>query len=302
MYNFSIMQKHGLVFALAVLLCSNGCHKAPNPTGDAENRQSPSQTISNVVPQDSGGKAFKDDASKKDPHQQPKPINITSGPPRDIYDYIAIAASLLLVGVGIWGIIVAVCTLRWIKHQSHSARLSAKAGHRQANHLVASERAWLTVEVLNFEEPPPKSNMIWIEVAITNRGKTPARVQSIVATSKFVPTPNSIADATPGKLPPYPDYDDTERVTELRGYDLVIAPEDTFRHIHVYIWPGELVQIKARKHSLYVYGTIEYFDTVKGDSHTTSFCSMYAVPLPNFGEPTGFMFSQYIPATYFRAT
>jgi hypothetical protein len=201
-----------------------------------------------------------------------------------------------------WLCILGVPTLIIIGWQANETRKAAGAALLNAQSVLDSERAWLTAEVLNFEQPQPKSNMIWIEVAINNRGKTPARVHSIVATSRLVPTPDSIADATPGKLPPYPDFSDTNRVIELREYDLVVAPEYTFGHIHVYIWPREWDQIRARKLSLHVYGTIEYSDTVKGGSHATSFCSIYAVPLPNFGEPTGFMFSLYIPAAYFRAT
>jgi hypothetical protein len=189
-------------------------------------------------------------------------------------------------------LVIAIATLR-----------QANAVKKQTGHVVASERAWLKAEVIN-PDPPEDTRLIWIEIPITNRGKTPARVHNIEVTSKLVPPPtDSVADATPGKLPLYPDYSDRERVMGLRNYDLIIAPEDTFRHMHVYIRPREWNQIRARELTLYVYGSIDYFDTVGGDCHTTSFCSIYAVPLPNFyNEPTGFMFTPYIPSTYFRAT
>jgi hypothetical protein len=202
-------------------------------------------------------------------------------------DWTALATWALVV-VAIWAGCIALDTVTALK--------------RQVDHMIASERAWLTVKVLNFEEPDPKSNMIWIEVPIINHGRTPARVNRIAATAKLVPVPtDTIADATPGKLPSQPDYSDKDRLMELSGYDLIIAPGDTFNH-HVYIWPKEWKRVKARDFTLYVYGTIEYFATVGKDPHKTCFCSIYSIPAPNFNEPTGFMFTRYIPATYFCAT
>jgi hypothetical protein len=203
---------------------------------------------------------------------------------------------LLTLGAVIWQ-----ATL--MHHHAVQFEKLAEATKKQVDSMTASERAWLTAKVLDFEEPPPKSNMIWIEIPISNHGKTPARVHSIAATSKLVPVPkDAIADATPGKLPGIPEYSDPNRVIELRGYDIIIAPGDTFKHLHVYIWPKEWNLIKISEFTLYVYGTIEYFDTVGKDLHTTRFCSIYSIPAPNFGEPTGFMFSPCIPATYFCAT
>jgi len=193
----------------------------------------------------------------------------------------------VLAGLGVIGGFLAGLTVLGIK--------------RQIDHVAASERAWLTVDVLLSQAPEPESKLVWIDVPITNRGKTPARMHSIKAMPKFIPVPNAIADNKPGKLPPDPDYSDAEKLTELRGYDVIVAPGDTFMH-HVYIWPGEYKEVITRMSTLYVYATIEYFDTIGGDRHTTSFCSIYAVPLPYFNEPTGFTFSPYIPATYFRAT
>jgi hypothetical protein len=217
------------------------------------------------------------------------------------HDKVAWSASLVLAAGGIIGIWIAVRTLKWIKHQSLSARISAEAALQQANHLVASDRAWLTAKVLNFDEPTPNSMMIWIEIPITNHGRTPARVEKIVATSKLVPIPNT-GWGRPGELPENPEYSDSNRLIELAGRDIIIAPNDTLRHVHVYIWPREMEQIRSRELSLYVYGQIEYLDTVKGLGHTTSFCSIYWIPEGEFNESTGFMFSQIIPATYFCAT
>ena len=88
----------------------------------------------------------------------------------------------------------------------------------------------------------------------------------------------------------------------LSGFDLIIAPNQTHRDTHVFIWPLEWEEVKSKYKTLYVYGLIEYMDTVKGERHETGFCRIYAIPEPNYNEPTGFMFSPFIPDTYFRAT
>lgn len=198
-------------------------------------------------------------------------------------------------------VIVGVFTFFVIGYQSWETRKSAKAALLNAQAVLNSERAWLTAEVLNFGEPPENGKLIWIEVPITNCGKTSARLVRIAVTSKLVPVPNSITDR-PGKLLDRPDYSDTNRVIDLVGYDLILAPGDIFRHMHTFIYPSEWPKIKAKEVTLYVYGRIEYLDTVMGDRHETGFCSLYALPEPNVNEPTGFMFSPYIPNTYFRAT
>ena len=143
--------------------------------------------------------------------------------------------------------------------------------------------------------------MIWIEIPITNNGRTPARVRNIVVTGKLVDMPETVG-GRPGELLPDPDYSDSNRVITLAGRDIIIAPTDTLRHMHIFIWPDEWDKVKSRKLSLYVYGYIEYLDTVRREEHKTCFCSIYWVPEPGFNEPTGFMFSQVIPAAYFCAT
>ena len=202
-------------------------------------------------------------------------------------------------GTTTWAIIL---TLLAIAEQTKQTAKAADAAEKNAEALVKSERAWLTAKVENFDEPAANSKMIWIEVPITNHGRTPARVQKIVATSKVIPVPKNSLGGRPGELPKTPDYTDGNKLNVLAERDIIIAPSDTLRHVHVFIWPDDWEKIKARELSLYVYGYIEYFDTVKGKEHRTGFCSIYWVPEVGFNEPTGFMFSQVLPAAYFSAT
>jgi hypothetical protein len=190
--------------------------------------------------------------------------------------------------------------LRSINTQTDAAQEAARAARENTHVLLNAERAWLTVEVENFAEPKDGFPFIWVNATITNNGKTPARVKRIVMTKKQLPIPEG-GFGRPAELPPHPEYDPTPTVT-VEGKDLIIAPNSTFKHMHVYIAPEDLEEINERKVSLYVYGFVEYFDTVKGLEHKTCFCSIYWVPSPMANEPTGFTFAAIIPATYFCAT
>lgn len=189
----------------------------------------------------------------------------------------------------------------WDTRKAASAtEIAANAALKQADHMVASERAWLTAQVLDFAEPAQGSDLIWISVPITNRGKTPARIDSIVVTSRLIPVPET-SYGMPGLLPETPDYA-VPKAIAAEGRDIIIGPDETFHDMPVYIHPREWEQVKAKKLSLYVYGFVDYFDTLEGLRHRTAFCSIYWRTDPKYNEPRGFVFSSMIPAAYFRAT
>ncbi|MGA8150982.1 MAG: hypothetical protein WB952_08540 [Terriglobales bacterium] len=197
--------------------------------------------------------------------------------------------------------IIGALTLGAIWYQAREMTRATEEMKKGTQTAINSERAWLTAEVKNFDDPPPDSHMIWIEIPITNNGRTPARITRIAVTSKIIPFPDT-GWGRPGELPKVPEYNDASRVVTLEGQDIIITPTDTLRHMHVYILPAELERIRTRKDSLYVYGSIEYRDTVKDLPHQTCFCAIYWVPERGFNEYAGFMFSQIIPASYFCAT
>src|ERR1700678_1425432 len=199
---------------------------------------------------------------------------------------------------GLTGLLVLVAAgTGWvIWKQTIETRKAADAALKNADAMIASERAWLTATVESFGEPLAGTKMIWIEVPIKNHGRTPARVKKDTSTSKLISFSESIS-RRPGQLPEVPEYE-PERTIELQDRDLIIAPGDTLRHMHVFIFPAEWIRIKERQKSLYVYGFVEYSDTVKGALHRNCFCSIYWVPEQGYNEPTGFMFSQFIPEAY----
>lgn len=294
-----MLKKLAILALMFGVILQNHVYGGQPATGAAQGKKPAIPTASASV-QEHDSPAFQQDGSQNQNAHEPKSVRVVL-PPKDNYDLWAFWISAALALAGFLGIGVGICTLLVLRRQTKATEGGAKAALLNAQAVLDSERAWLTAEVLNFEEPPPKSTMIWIEVPITNRGKTPARFRRIAVTSKLIPVPDS-SGGRPGKLPNDPDYSDTNRVVKLTDFDLIIAPNSTFRHMHVFIYPAELEQMRAKRVSLYVYGLIEYLDTVKGESHETGFCSIYSIPEPNFNEPTGFTFTQYIPGTYFRAT
>jgi hypothetical protein len=174
---------------------------------------------------------------------------------------------------------------------------SAKAANANAQVLVSSERAWLTVKVENFQ---PGGKLIHIAIPIKNNGRTSAKVKKIMVTRHMVPFPEN-SWGRPGELPQEPIFDSTP-TTVVEGKDFIIPPEETHR-AHVWIFPEDYTQIRERKTSLYVYGVIDYLDTLREEGHKTGFCEIYWVPEQGSTDPEGFMFSpNLIPETYICAT
>jgi len=198
-----------------------------------------------------------------------------------------------------WLVILGFPTLFFIGYQAKKSAEAATAAKDSAAALVNSERAWLSVEI-KTPNPPYSPHIIWIDTPITNYGKTPARVKQILVTKKFVPFPeNSLG--RPGELPEIPEYENSHTV-KLEGRDIIIAPGGTLEHMHIEISPQDLARMHDRSVSLYVYGFVEYLDTIKEAEHKTCFCAIYWVAEENWNEPTGFIFSPIIPPAYFCAT
>jgi len=86
---------------------------------------------------------------------------------RDVYDWLVFGCSLVLAGVGIWGVIVAVRTLKKIERQTKATEKAAEAALKQAEHLIAAERPFLMIEATGFE---------FVEIQAWNRGRSPAQI------------------------------------------------------------------------------------------------------------------------------
>jgi hypothetical protein len=287
-YNFSIMLKDWRIWVFGILIAAIGIVTVYDQLHYAQTKSYGIECIHNGSP--AGGSDTLTCTANNAENTQPR----QSEPPRWHVFFAwpeGITALLLL------------CTLIGILWQARAAADAAKAAKIQAEHTVASERAWIVVNVLNFPESVEEQGVMWISVPMKNAGQTPAIVTKIVATTKLVPSPGR-ASGAPGKLPEVPDYSNDGRLIKLEGRDILIAPNDSDIGLQVPIWPSEYGPIKAKETFLYVYGFIEYRDTLVGRSHTTKFCSLYWIPERARGslEPTGFTFSAIIPPAYISAT
>jgi hypothetical protein len=163
---------------------------------------------------------------------------------------------------------------------------------------VDSERAWITAKVKEIRHG---LNVDHIPIEFKNEGRTSAKVQRICVTRLLVPFPES-GWGRPGELPAVPVYSDPEPTVVTQGKDFIVAPSGT--HLaYTFLFPRDLELIKARKVSLYVYGEIEYLDTIRLKSHKTCFCEIYFVEDKASNERAGFRFApNLIPPAYICAT
>lgn len=131
-----------------------------------------------------------------------------------------------LVGVAVWGIIVAIKTLRVLREQTEATRKAAEATQASVNTLVDSERAWLVV----IAESPcnlSRTKNTWIyqgfgfEWRVKNCGRTPAHIKRIGArfhsVRNFEELPREPNIEIPGLFEP----------TEHYPYGLIAAPGDS---------------------------------------------------------------------------
>jgi hypothetical protein len=141
------------------------------------------------------------------------------------------------------------------------------------------ERAWVSAslakvpEQLDWVTLPPFGN--WkIRYSYKNSGRTPARVESILATFKCVP---KLAD-----MPEEPDYGACTTIQEIPAKGWLIVPEDTFPMNITYVGkdgPNKMTQaeidaVRKGEAILICYGIVKYRDAFNR-SHETRFCHIY---------------------------
>jgi hypothetical protein len=96
------------------------------------------------------------------------------------WDIAAVVATFLLVGVGVWGVLVATITLKEIARQATETARAAKATEDNTAHTVKKERAIIQVEAMNIPAspacnlPPPPYDVVAYKVF--NRGLTAAKI------------------------------------------------------------------------------------------------------------------------------
>jgi hypothetical protein len=175
--------------------------------------------------------------------------------------------NLGLVAVGVFGIVLAWKTV-------NATRDAAKAALKQANHLVASDRAWI-LETIScpFDRVPYQGldtggrlEIPMAKVWVKNHGKSVARIRDFRLRFHTVPDP--------GKMPPFPDYTRTKKPQELglngimgapaEEHDMPVALED------ITLSRETAEKVERGEIGLWLYGFVEY-DTF-GQQCITQFC------------------------------
>lgn len=189
----------------------------------------------------------------------------------------ALIASWPLVVIGIPGILAALRTLNAIK--------------RQTEILIDSERAWILADpgIINDDFEPDASRVEFFELAppLKNYGKTPARIVEFAI--------NACQVSTPDKLPPEPEYRNTQTV------DIMLPPDLPIQPLHIMIEQSDFINIRQGNPTLYVYGFIKYVD-FGGEPRESRFCFVYYVPSGFTSVKRGFYIPPDAPLTYTRNT
>jgi hypothetical protein len=160
----------------------------------------------------------------------------------------------------------------------------------QASHTAASERAWVTVEIIPGD---PTDMQVWekadkyvlgIPVRLKNIGKTPARITNSYIRHVFADTVNTKVLPHVPRLPETPDYEATDG-TKIVPEDKVMMPQKTYDFLislpKIAI-AHELPKWKIADTLLCVYGLVRY-DSL-GEVRETRFCYTYF-----FTRPMGYL-------------
>jgi hypothetical protein len=207
-----------------------------------------------------------------------------------MWDKAAVIANYLLVLVGIVGTIVAICTLKKIERQTKAGEDAAKAAKdgaeaalKQADNIVASERAWVLVAPEYDLQFP-----YFIKLVATNHGRSPAEVIWYDARKPTLKVGEELPSISPHWkgdrqfahhhwIPPGKSMDENVCDVNFEG-EPFISNSATLQDLT----NGTQVQ--------WVYGIICYKDTISRSEHETRFCfSFYKLsPKGVLGGPEGY--------------
>jgi hypothetical protein len=191
---------------------------------------------------------------------------------------IAWAANLVLVILGYVGILLAISTLRKIERQTRygeaaatAAAESAQAALLHAQAIVRAERPWILVTV-----EPSRSTQNGFSVMVTNRGHSPARIES--ATDAIAIS----VDET--QLPAVPAYGNAEPNAPAGSMILLPGESTAIRSfcrndVKGICETGErLKRVEDWEEKIFLYGKVAYRDLMapgEEQPYETSWCCWY---------------------------
>jgi hypothetical protein len=190
------MLKVLLILAFLLNVFGVQADSGANKAKQGQKSQRPAADTSAIPPQQPDSQSLQSEPPKQTPYE----VRVISTPQKDGYDRAALWVNVALAVAGIFGIVIAICTLIKIERQTKAAELNMKA-------MVNAERAWIVVSVEAFV---PGEFRFWA----TNEGKTPANVVSIwscniplkrgdkLATPPDDQTDESLLQSPPCLIPP----------------------------------------------------------------------------------------------------
>lgn len=213
---------------------------------------------------------------------QPRHITIATPAPASaawpLPDRIAWVAKVLLAVLGYIGVLMGISLLRKIERQTRAseeaaqaAASSAEAALEQAKALVRAERPWVLVTV-----EPARSQENAFALVATNRGRSPARIASVVNMTTTA--------AGEEQLPAEPVYGPEDPGVHAAG--LILLPGEStririFRRDEVREFCGgaeKFQQVVDWQEKIFLYGQIEYADLIapQGEQrHASAWCCWY---------------------------
>jgi hypothetical protein len=198
--------------------------------------------------------------------------------PWPLQDRIAWGADVLLAIVGYVGVMLAISTLRKIERQTRYGEAAAQAAAESAQAallltqaMARAERPWILATV---ERSPTIEN--GFVVVATNRGRSPARVESITDTI------TTAADKQ--HLPPDPKYGQPD--PQFPAGSIILLPGESIRikffsrgDVRVVFGEGRKFEdIESWKERIFLYGRIVYTDLAapgEKEQHETLWCCWY---------------------------
>jgi hypothetical protein len=246
-------------FGLVMFQADAQTHKAQH----RQNSQQPSTPVAAPLQQKSNSTALQ---GKPEEHVKAD-VWIIQTPPKDRYDKAAFWTTVALAVIGFFGIVIAIWTVRTIKHQVDT--------------FVSKERARITVDIEpikqsggvrtgtpypNSDMPPPSGEIWYADLLIANSGETNAFIGQSLCKACIKAT-----GWEPGR----------EFITSQIGLPKVLHPhKDAFRY-SARIETGHVLRLELDKEmaqaitngsmGIYVIGQIEFGD-VFDNRWTVKFC------------------------------
>jgi hypothetical protein len=253
-YNFSIMFKALAILALALFVFPVQAYTQTNKAQQSSKSDKPAPSAAVVVPEHNDRPALQPEAEK---HIEAD-VQVITAPAKDRYDKAPVWINFALAVIGVLGIGAAFVTLRKLERQT-------AATEKQANHMIAAERAWILAELslspganLIFTNEPKTKEIktnISVRLHCINDGSSPAWITEKSARLVIVS----------GELPKIPQLTKEDILDE--GMDPLGPGKDAA--------PFEWNASGNGRHSIQthtiIYGVVKYRD-IFGEGRETWFC------------------------------